>query len=120
MCPVTSKVKGYPFEVALPESCLVDGVVLSDQIKSLDWRAWEIESIEFLENLEHSYKFTITTIRFLYRLCMNGSAFNRFDNHGQIEPREAHTGIYAVSETTSGEYNLEDSSFQSISHINLA
>lgn len=48
MCPVTSRVKGYPFEVPLPESCSIDGVVLSDQLKSLDWRARAIESIEFL------------------------------------------------------------------------
>ncbi len=38
MCPVTSRVKGYPFEVALPETAPVSGVVLSDQVKSLDWR----------------------------------------------------------------------------------
>jgi mRNA interferase MazF len=38
-CPVTSRVKGYPFEVALPEAGGVNGVVLADQIKSLDWRA---------------------------------------------------------------------------------
>ncbi len=31
--------KGYPFEVAVPEALPVDGVVLSDQVKSLDWRA---------------------------------------------------------------------------------
>jgi len=37
-CPVTSEVKGYPFEVLLPEGLGVGGVVLSDQIKSLDWR----------------------------------------------------------------------------------
>ena len=37
-CPVTSQVKGYPFEVLLPEGLAVEGVVLSDQIKSLDWR----------------------------------------------------------------------------------
>ena len=37
--PVTSKVKGYPFEVALPQGIDVGGVVLSDQIKSLDYRA---------------------------------------------------------------------------------
>ena len=37
-CPVTSRVKGYPFEVALPERLGVDGVVLADQVKSLDWR----------------------------------------------------------------------------------
>lgn len=38
-CPVTSRVKGYPFEVALPEGGGVNGVVLTDQLKSLDWRA---------------------------------------------------------------------------------
>jgi mRNA interferase MazF len=38
-CPVTSKVKGYPFEVALPDGLPVSGVILCDQIKSLDWRA---------------------------------------------------------------------------------
>jgi mRNA interferase MazF len=37
-CPVTSHVKGYPFEVALPPGLGVDGVVLADQVKSLDWR----------------------------------------------------------------------------------
>ena len=38
-CPITSRVKGYPFEVDLPTQSTVTGVVLSDQIKSLDWRA---------------------------------------------------------------------------------
>ena len=38
-CPVTSKVKGYPFEVPLPEGGKASGAVLSDQLKSLDWRA---------------------------------------------------------------------------------
>ena len=38
-CPVTSRVKGYPFEVLLPQGLGVDGAVLSDQVKSLDWRA---------------------------------------------------------------------------------
>lgn len=38
-CPVTSRVKGYSFEVALPASGGVTGVVLSDQVKSLDWQA---------------------------------------------------------------------------------
>lgn len=37
-CPVTSQVKGYPFEVLLPQGLGVEGVILSDQIKSLDWR----------------------------------------------------------------------------------
>ena len=38
-CPITSRVKGYPFEVPLDPGAGVEGVVLSDQIKSLDWRA---------------------------------------------------------------------------------
>lgn len=38
-CPIASKVKGYPFEVLLPPSMRVTGVVLSDQVRSLDWRA---------------------------------------------------------------------------------
>lgn len=37
-CPVTSQVKGYPFEVLLPTGLAVHGAVLSDQIKCLDWR----------------------------------------------------------------------------------
>jgi mRNA interferase MazF len=38
VCPITSKKKGYPFEVLLPDSLPVTGVVLSDQLKSLDWK----------------------------------------------------------------------------------
>jgi mRNA interferase MazF len=38
-CPVTSHVKGYPFEVTLIGVKGVAGVVLSDQIRSLDWGA---------------------------------------------------------------------------------
>ncbi len=39
LCPITSRIKGYPFEVPLPSSGAVTGVVLADQVKSLDWRA---------------------------------------------------------------------------------
>jgi len=38
-CPITSQVKGYPFEVPLDANAGARGVVLSDQVKSLDWRA---------------------------------------------------------------------------------
>ena len=38
LCPITSQVKGYPFEVTVPDGLEVAGVVLSDQAKSLDWR----------------------------------------------------------------------------------
>ena len=42
-CPVTSKEKGYPFEVRIPAGLPVSGVVLADQLKSLDWRARQAE-----------------------------------------------------------------------------
>lgn len=39
LCPITSRTKGYPFEVPIPAELPVRGVILSDQVKSLDWRA---------------------------------------------------------------------------------
>lgn len=39
MCPITSKIKGYPFEVELPSGMKTHGAVLADQVKSFDWRA---------------------------------------------------------------------------------
>ena len=39
LCPITSQVKGYPFEVLLPDELEINGAILSDQVKSLDWRA---------------------------------------------------------------------------------
>jgi mRNA interferase MazF len=38
LCPVTSQIKGYPFEVTIPLGSKLGGVVLADQVKSLDWR----------------------------------------------------------------------------------
>ncbi|MGH8095126.1 MAG: endoribonuclease MazF [Chthoniobacterales bacterium] len=38
-CPITSRIKGYPFEVVLPADLPVQGAVLCDQVKSLDWSA---------------------------------------------------------------------------------
>jgi len=39
VCPITSHVKGYPFEVVLPAGIEAQGAILCDQVKSLDWRA---------------------------------------------------------------------------------
>lgn len=44
-CPITSQVKGYPFEVTIPAGLTVSGAVLSDQVKSLDWRARQAEYV---------------------------------------------------------------------------
>lgn len=38
-CPITGQAKGYPFEVPVEGEVEITGVVLSDQIKSLDWHA---------------------------------------------------------------------------------
>ncbi|MEZ4682261.1 MAG: endoribonuclease MazF [Caldilineaceae bacterium] len=48
VCPITSQRKGYPFEVILPDHVAVTGVVLADQVKSLDWR---IRNATFKETL---------------------------------------------------------------------
>ena len=39
LCPITNQIKGYPFEVLFPPASRVEGAVLADQVKSLDWRA---------------------------------------------------------------------------------
>lgn len=45
VCPITSQAKGYPFEVPMHTS-RVRGVILSDQIRSLDWRSRQFTLIE--------------------------------------------------------------------------
>jgi mRNA interferase MazF len=45
LCPITSHIKGYPFEVVLPDGLPVAGAILSDQVKSLDWRVRNAELI---------------------------------------------------------------------------
>jgi mRNA interferase MazF len=44
-CPITNQRKGYPFEVEIPSGLRVTGVVLTDQVKSLDWRTRQAELI---------------------------------------------------------------------------
>ena len=45
LCPITNQIKGYPFEVIIPKGQEVQGVVLSDQVKSLDWKSRKAEFI---------------------------------------------------------------------------
>jgi len=45
LCPITSQIKGYPFEVHIQGS-EIDGVALADQVKSLDWRVRKARLIE--------------------------------------------------------------------------
>jgi mRNA interferase MazF len=44
-CPITHKIKGYPFEVKLPAESEISGVILADQLKSLDWTVRKAEYI---------------------------------------------------------------------------
>jgi mRNA interferase MazF len=37
LCPITSRVRGYPFEIAIPPGHLISGVVLADQLRSASW-----------------------------------------------------------------------------------
>lgn len=39
LCPITSKRKGYPFEVIIPQDLPIEGVILADQVKCLDWQS---------------------------------------------------------------------------------
>ncbi len=48
-CPVTSKPKGYPFEV-LVSGKKINGAVLSDHVKNLDWK---IRKAKFIEHASH-------------------------------------------------------------------
>lgn len=43
VCPITSQVKGYPFEVPLPSGLPIHGAVLADHLKSVDWEARRAE-----------------------------------------------------------------------------
>jgi len=50
ICPVSTRVKGYPFEVKVASAKKITGVVLADQIKSLDWRARHATFVERAPN----------------------------------------------------------------------
>lgn len=44
-CPITSKTKGYPFEVKIPIGLKIQGVILTDQLRSLDWRSRDLKIV---------------------------------------------------------------------------
>ncbi|MDR7121354.1 endoribonuclease MazF [Rheinheimera soli] len=46
LCPITSQVKGYPFEVAVAGSQKTKGVILTDQLKSLDAQARRLQKVD--------------------------------------------------------------------------
>ena len=56
--PVTNQIKGYPFEVIIPEGFKVTGAILSDQVKSLDWKE---RNAEFFDKIPESVALEILT-----------------------------------------------------------
>ena len=60
LCPITSNVKGYPFEVVVPSGLKTTGAVLCDQVKSLDWR---VRAAKYVESLpEEAFEEVIARI----------------------------------------------------------
>jgi mRNA interferase MazF len=45
LCPITNQIKGYPFEVVIPNGLKVTGAILSDQVKNLDWKVRDAKLI---------------------------------------------------------------------------
>jgi mRNA interferase MazF len=45
LCPITSQIKGYPFEVLIPDGLKISGAILSDHVKSLDWKVRRAELV---------------------------------------------------------------------------
>ncbi len=58
VCPITNRAKGYPFEVQIPDGLDVNGVILSDHVKSSDW---ETRNAEFICKLPDATVSDVTT-----------------------------------------------------------
>ena len=48
VCPITSQVKGFPLEVILPDGLITNGVILTFQVKTIDWHERKVKYIESL------------------------------------------------------------------------
>ena len=56
MCPITSRTRGYPFEVAISQAHAISGVILADQVRSVSWEKRYVKmagaaSIELLDEV---------------------------------------------------------------------
>lgn len=47
-CPITSKVKGFNLEVILPDGLITTGVILTFQVKTIDWHERQVKYVESL------------------------------------------------------------------------
>ena len=59
--PITSKVKGYAWEVSLPAELMTQGVILSDQVRSVSWR---VRQVSYIETVPTS---TVITVQAKYK-----------------------------------------------------
>jgi mRNA interferase MazF len=50
LCPITNQAKGYPFEVKVEGSKKTTGVILADQMKSLDWSARNLRKVDTINS----------------------------------------------------------------------
>lgn len=48
-CPITNTIKGWSFEVVLPQTMQTSGVILTDQIRVLDWQERKAKFVEKAE-----------------------------------------------------------------------
>jgi mRNA interferase MazF len=46
--PITSQIKGFPLEVILPDGLITNGVILTFQVKTIDWQERQVKYIESL------------------------------------------------------------------------
>jgi mRNA interferase MazF len=49
-CPITSQIKGYPFEVLVPAGLKISGAILADHIRNIDWKTRRAEYLCKLQN----------------------------------------------------------------------
>lgn len=59
VCPVTSQSKNFPFEIPLPDSVDVSGVVLADQVRSIDWVE---RNVEFVQRAPDAFVEKVTNV----------------------------------------------------------
>jgi mRNA interferase MazF len=74
-CPVTNQIKGYPFEVIIPSGFKVTGAILSDQIKSLDWK---MRNTEFFDRIPETV--ILETFKKLLSFHTDGLKQPQFDS----------------------------------------
>ncbi len=68
ICPITSTKKGSPFEVVVPEGLEVEGVILADQAKSMDW--WERKAVFICEVPEETVRRVLRRVEALLKILV--------------------------------------------------